>query len=49
MTHADPSRPGVLDQLEFQAIHIIREVVAQCRTPVLLYSIDTYFFVLTER
>ena len=39
MTHAEPSSLGVLDVLEAQAIHILREVVAQCRAPVLLYSI----------
>ena len=33
------SVPGHLRQLEADSIHIIREVVAECRAPVMLYSI----------
>ncbi len=32
-------RPSHLEQLEAESIHIIREVVAQCEKPVMLYSI----------
>lgn len=31
--------PGDLDRLEAESLHILREVAAQCRRPVLLYSI----------
>lgn len=31
--------PGHLQRLEAESIHILREVVAQCRNPVMLYSI----------
>ena len=30
-----------LDQLEAEAIYIIREVAAECEKPVMLYSIGT--------
>ena len=33
------SQPGHLDQLEAESIHILREVAAEFRNPVLLYSI----------
>lgn len=37
----NPSTPpsGDLDRLEAESLHILREVAAQCRRPVLLYSI----------
>ena len=34
-----PSRLGHLDRLEAESIHIMREVVAECERPVMLYSI----------
>ena len=34
-----PAAMDHLDRLESEAIHILREVVAECRNPVLLYSI----------
>lgn len=34
-----PSRAPLLAQLEAESIHILREVVAVCKSPVLLYSI----------
>ena len=33
------SRDAVLDALEAEAIHILRDVVAECRAPVMLYSV----------
>ena len=33
------STPGILKQLEDESIHIFREVVAECRAPVMMYSI----------
>ncbi len=39
---------SILDRLEFQAIHILREVAAQCRAPVLLYSIGKDSSVLLD-
>lgn len=33
------SRPSHLQQLEAESIHIMREVVAQCEKPVMLYSV----------
>ena len=38
-TAATPSDRGTLDRLENESIHIFREVVAECRAPVMLYSI----------
>jgi sulfate adenylyltransferase subunit 2 len=34
-----PKRPGHLQRLEAESIHILREVVAECERPVMLYSI----------
>ncbi|MGH6987395.1 MAG: sulfate adenylyltransferase subunit CysD [Caulobacteraceae bacterium] len=34
-----PARPGHLERLEAESIHILREVVAECQRPVMLYSI----------
>ena len=34
-----PARPGHLQRLEAEAIHILREVAAECARPVLLYSV----------
>ena len=43
MTAASPTLPDAalshLDRLEAESIHILREVAAECRNPVLLYSI----------
>jgi sulfate adenylyltransferase subunit 2 len=40
MTRALPvASPTHLDQLESESIHILREVVAQCARPVMLYSV----------
>ncbi|GGI02665.1 sulfate adenylyltransferase subunit CysD [Egicoccus halophilus] len=36
---AEPARLTHLRQLESEAIHVLREVVAQCERPVMLYSI----------
>jgi len=35
----DSDHAGDLDRLEAESIHVLRETVAQCRRPVLLYSI----------
>ena len=35
----DPVRLTHLQQLEAESIHIMREVVAECEKPVMLYSI----------
>ncbi|MFY9656916.1 MAG: sulfate adenylyltransferase subunit CysD [Methylocystis sp.] len=39
MSSLGPSRLGHLDRLEAESIHIMREVVAECERPVMLYSI----------
>ncbi len=39
MTSLGPNRLGHLDRLEAESIHIMREVVAECERPVMLYSI----------
>ncbi|MGA9601613.1 MAG: sulfate adenylyltransferase subunit CysD [Methylocystis sp.] len=39
MTSLGPNRLGHLDRLEAETIHIMREVVAECERPVMLYSI----------
>ena len=39
MTSIATSRLSHLQRLEAQSIHILREVVAECERPVLLYSI----------
>jgi sulfate adenylyltransferase subunit 2 len=39
MSQSGPRRLTHLDQLEAESIHIIREVVAECEKPVMLYSI----------
>lgn len=36
---APPSGASVLDRLEAESIHVLRETVAECSAPVLLYSI----------
>ena len=35
-----------LDELEAEAIYIIREVVAECEKPVMMYSIGKYYSVM---
>jgi len=39
MSSLGPNRLGHLDRLEAESIHIMREVVAECERPVMLYSI----------
>jgi len=39
MSSIGPNRLGHLDRLEAESIHIMREVVAECERPVMLYSI----------
>ncbi|ARN82836.1 sulfate adenylyltransferase subunit CysD [Methylocystis bryophila] len=39
MSSLGPNRLGHLDKLEAESIHIMREVVAECERPVMLYSI----------
>ena len=44
LSHKDPAQSGVpplthLQRLEAESIHIMREVVAECERPVMLYSI----------
>ena len=44
LSHTDPTQSGVpplthLQRLEAESIHIMREVVAECERPVMLYSI----------
>src|SRR5688500_9709173 len=34
-----PQSPAPLDHLEAESLHILREVAAECRNPVMLYSI----------
>src|SRR5918995_3143147 len=38
-THLMSDRLSHLERLEAESIHIIREVAAECRNPVMLYSI----------
>ena len=38
-SRAPVPRPTYLERLEAEAIHIMREVAAECREPVMLYSI----------